>query len=65
MYSDANETEADQKDESTYRWLYSSTEDGNYQPISGATDKTYTVTADMAGKYIKFEGNAEEQCACR
>lgn len=55
VYSDANETEADQKDESTYRWLYSSTEDGNYQPISGATDKTYTVTADMAGKYIKFE----------
>ena len=55
VYSDANETEADQKDESTYRWLYSSTVDGDYQPISGATGKTYTVAADMAGKYIKFE----------
>lgn len=38
-----------------FRWLRSETADGTYSPIPGATGITYTLTAEDAGKYLKFE----------
>jgi uncharacterized repeat protein (TIGR02543 family) len=49
-----NDSDHDSEGTSTYRWLISS-DDINYTPISGATNKTYTPVADDLGKYIKFE----------
>lgn len=40
---------------SKYRWLISNSLDGSYQPIGGATSKTYSYTDTEKGKYIKFE----------
>lgn len=39
----------------SYQWLISDTEDGEYTEISGATSKTYTLTNDDYGKYIKVK----------
>lgn len=39
----------------TFRWLRSSTKQGEYQPIPGADGATYTLTEKDAGKYIRFE----------
>ncbi len=40
---------------STYRWLYSTSLSGTYYAISGAASKTYKLTSNDAGRYIKFE----------
>lgn len=40
---------------SHYRWLISSTEDGTYTAISGATGLTYVPVKDDLGKYVRFE----------
>lgn len=50
-YSDSD---GDSEAGSTYRWLRSDTFDGTYTAISGATAKTYTLTQNDLGKYIKF-----------
>lgn len=42
-------------DASTYRWLYSETEDGTYTEIPGAVKLTYKVEADYADKFIRLE----------
>ena len=51
-YTDVNR---DEEQGSTYRWLSCATEDGTYQPISGAAEQTFTVPASLANNYIKFE----------
>ncbi len=40
---------------STYRWLASSSSNGEYTEINGATSKTYKLTSNEQGKYIKAE----------
>lgn len=50
-----DDPQRDREGETVYRWLISDTKDGNYQPISGATGKSYAYTDDQAGYYIKFE----------
>lgn len=48
---------------SLYRWLISSSANGPYTAISGATDRSYQVTAAEYGQYLKFEvtpGTLEE-----
>lgn len=40
---------------STYKWLYSSSLTGTYYAISGVTAKTYTLTSNDSGHYIKFQ----------
>ncbi len=40
---------------STYRWLFSNELNGIYMPIDGRTDSVLSITADMIGKYVKFE----------
>lgn len=40
---------------SQYRWLSSDTVNGNYLPIKGAVSKSYTITKNDVGKFIKFE----------
>ena len=37
----------------TYQWMRSDSADGTYTNISAATAKTYVLTADDAGKYVK------------
>jgi broad-specificity NMP kinase len=37
----------------SYQWEKSSTQDGTYQPISGATSSTYTLTASDQGQYLE------------
>ena len=44
----------DKADASTYKWMYSDSENGTYTPIEGATATSYTVESQYAGKYIKF-----------
>ncbi len=39
----------------SYRWLISSEKDGQYTEIKGATESSYTVRPEDAGKYIKFQ----------
>lgn len=39
----------------TYRWLISSTVNGSYLPISGATSATYVLVVGDVGKFIKVE----------
>jgi len=51
-YSDAD---SDAEGTTTFRWLSSSTENGTYTAISGATTQSYTVTLSDATKYLKFE----------
>ena len=51
-YFDIN---GDPEGESTFRWLRSDTENGEYTAIPGATGKTYVVTEQDVGKWIKFE----------
>jgi len=36
-----------------YQWKSSSSSNGTYSDVSGATAKTYVITADDAGKYFK------------
>ena len=50
-----NDAENDTEGQSTFRWLRSDTVNGTYQAISGATGKTYTLTAADVGKFLKFE----------
>jgi len=38
---------------STYQWYISDSRNGVYTPITGATSKTYQITAGQFGKYIK------------
>ncbi|MFA7169613.1 MAG: fibronectin type III domain-containing protein [Candidatus Paceibacterota bacterium] len=52
IYSDSN---ADEEGDSIFRWLRADSAEGNYQIISGAIGKTYTLTEDDLDKYIKFE----------
>lgn len=54
-YFDDDGVETDVEEGSVYRWLYSSSENGDYKEISGENDKKYTVSSLMEGKYIKFE----------
>lgn len=51
-YQDVN---GDREATSTYKWYIADTEGGTYREIEGATSKTYTITNDDTGKYIKFE----------
>jgi len=39
----------------TFRWLRAASKDGEYVSIPGAVSKTYTLTQNDLGKYIKFE----------
>lgn len=50
-YSDEDN---DKDTKSTYRWLYSDSENGTYNPIAGQTTKNFTATG-YNGKYLKFE----------
>lgn len=45
----------DDVQDSTYRWLTSSTKNGEYTAIDGAESKTYKLTSSEKGKYIKAE----------
>ncbi len=49
------DADGDSEGQSTFRWLRGDTVNGAYQPISGATGTTYTLTANDIGKFIKFE----------
>lgn len=49
------DSERDPEGNSTFRWLVSDTIDGTYSAISGATEKTFTVTNEYSGKFLKFE----------
>ncbi|MGD1156449.1 MAG: Ig-like domain-containing protein [Terriglobia bacterium] len=40
---------------STFRWLESSSPNGSYSAIAGATNRTYTVTNSDQGRYLEFE----------
>ncbi|MDY4976326.1 MAG: S-layer homology domain-containing protein [Clostridia bacterium] len=51
-YADQND---DEQEGTTYRWLSCATENGTYQPISGATEQTFTVPTSLSNSYIKFE----------
>ncbi len=42
-------------DSSTCRWLFSNSSDGIFMPIEGENGNTLSITADMIGKYVKFE----------
>jgi len=42
-------------DFSTVKWMYSDSENGTYKYITGATEKSFTVTPYVAGKWIKAE----------
>ena len=50
-FYDANDSE----DNSACAWQISETEDGKYTDISGATEKSYTVTGADNGKYIRLK----------
>lgn len=53
IYEDAN---GDLEGVSTYKWYRSDDANGtNKAAISGATEKTYTLTTEDAGKFITFE----------
>lgn len=52
IYYDINE---DAEEGSTFRWLISDSLEGTYTAIENATEKTFTVPAELLGKYIKFE----------
>lgn len=45
----------DEQGEDLYRWLRANSENGEYKAIENATAKTYTLTSDDVGKFIKFE----------
>lgn len=51
-FSDPND---DSESGSLYQWLISTTSDGTYSDISGATTKNYSVQSGDVGKFIKFE----------
>ena len=51
-YFDAN---GDSEGTSSYRWLRSTTQNGTYTPIGGATSKSYRLTTDDIDCYLKFE----------
>ena len=51
-YYDINE---DTEEGTSFRWLVSDTADGEYTPIENATEQFFVVTADLLGKYIRFE----------
>ncbi|MCG8542302.1 MAG: hypothetical protein MJA82_20570, partial [Clostridia bacterium] len=50
-----NNINDDAEQGSTYRWLASSSSNGEYTEINGATSKTYKLTSNEQGKYIKAE----------
>ena len=50
-----DDPQQDLESDSVYRWLISDTKDGTYQPVSGATGKSYTYPESENGRYIKFE----------
>lgn len=52
LYVDDN---GDAEGSTTFRWLASDTENGEYKPISDETSDTLVLTENMIGKYIKFE----------
>lgn len=47
--------EGDEEGASVVRWYSSSTQDGEYRPISGAAAGELLITGDLVGKYLKFE----------
>lgn len=40
---------------SKYEWLRADSIDGEYNPIDGAVSKTYTITNNDVGKFLKFQ----------
>lgn len=40
---------------STFRWLFSNEPNGIFMPMDGRIDTVLSITADMVGKYVKFE----------
>ncbi|MGE4284476.1 MAG: S-layer homology domain-containing protein, partial [Clostridia bacterium] len=52
IYTDAD---GDLEGNSRYRWLRADSITSEYSAISGAVNKTYTLTSTDIGKYIKFE----------
>lgn len=51
-YNDAN---GDLESGTSFRWLISSTVNGSYTAISGATSASYTLVSGDADNYLKFE----------
>lgn len=51
-YSDVN---SDAEGASVYKWYANTGAGGTYEPIVGAVSSTYTVSAGLLGKSIKFE----------
>ncbi len=45
--------------DTVYEWYIADTEDGEYAPISGADEKSYTLTADDEYKYIQVKVKPE------
>lgn len=50
-----NYTNKTAEGEMTYKWLRGETKKGEYTPIDGAVSRSYLLTDDDAGMYIKFE----------
>ena len=45
----------DEQGEDLYRWFRADSENGEFKAIENAAGKTYTLTSEDIGKYIKFE----------
>lgn len=52
---DYTDPERDPEGKSLYRWLVSDAVDGTYTAIAGAEDRTFAVTGEYNGKFLKFE----------
>ncbi len=53
LFADYSYSSPFEESEVKYRWQVSNTENGVFSDISGATDKTFIVTQDIKGKYIR------------
>ena len=53
-YFDSNDTADENMDYCTYQWYRSSSKNGVYAAITGATGTKYTLTAEDEDKFIKF-----------
>lgn len=54
-YDFRDEDEGQTEGSSTYRWLVSDSEDGDYEAIEGETKDNLSLTEELDLKYIKFE----------
>ncbi len=65
-YYEYLDTDGDNEANTRFQWYASDYEDGtNPEPVSGADDSVFTITADEAGKYLIFEVSPYAQSEVR